>query len=171
MSRRSDPSMTDPCALDVERAGARRRACARGRARARLARVAEVAAVWPFVVFAQLLAPPRCAIAHYSRASGDLVSLAATRGGVIRRSLAALAPDQAPFARLWPTHVSDPHMTLVSACARRGPPVAAAAGRRCCRSGRVPPCRVHRGVRRDDDHCGRDLPVARRDPHLRRAPP
>jgi len=82
---------------------------------ARLQRIGELSAVWPFVLFAQLLAPLVVGvIAHYT-GHDDLIRLAALRGGVIAAaSLAALAQLKLNFARFWPTHVQIRTLTLCS---------------------------------------------------------
>src|SRR4051812_28943300 len=82
---------------------------------ARLQRIGELGAVWPFVLFAQLLAPLVVGvIAHYT-GHDDLIRLAALRGGVVAAaSLAALAQLKLNFARLWPTHVQIRTLTLCS---------------------------------------------------------
>src|ERR1700751_5231975 len=73
---------------------------------ARLQRIGELGSVWPFVLFAQMLAPLVVGlIAHYS-GHDDLIRLSALRGGVIAAaSLAAFAQLKLRFARFWPTHV------------------------------------------------------------------
>ncbi len=80
---------------------------------ARLQRIAELSSVWPFVVFAQLLAPVVVGlIAHYT-GHDDLIRFVAIRGGVIAAAgFAALLQLKLPFARTWPTHVQTRTLSL-----------------------------------------------------------
>ena len=82
----------------------------------RLARLAEVAAVWPFVLFAQLLGPATViALAHYS-GRDDIVPLAATRGAfILAMTLGALAQLKLPIARNWPSHAQARTLTMSGA--------------------------------------------------------
>ena len=82
---------------------------------ARLQRIGELGSVWPFVLFAQMLAPLVVGlIAHYS-GHDDLIHLSALRGGVIAAaSLAAFAQLKFRFARFWPTHVQIRTLTISS---------------------------------------------------------
>ncbi|MBN8814031.1 MAG: EAL domain-containing protein [Sphingomonas sp.] len=81
-----------------------------------LSRLAEVAAIWPFVLFAQLLAPAVVALIFYHFGRADLLDQTATRGGLILlMSLGALLQLKLPRARTWPTQAQVRTLTLSAA--------------------------------------------------------
>jgi diguanylate cyclase (GGDEF)-like protein len=85
-------------------------------AESRLARLQEVSAVWPLVVFALLLAPVVVGVIVYWTGHADLLPLVAIRGSVIAAmALAALAQLKIAAARLWPTQVQIRTLTICMA--------------------------------------------------------
>jgi len=82
----------------------------------RLGRLAEVAAIWPFVLFAQIVAPVSVAlVAYYTGRTRSLNNIATCGGFILLMSLGALAQLKLPAARGWPTHVQVRTLTLSAA--------------------------------------------------------
>jgi diguanylate cyclase (GGDEF)-like protein len=82
----------------------------------RLARLAEVAAIWPFVLFAQVLAPAVVAVVVYHVGHRELLGDVATRGGlIVMMSIGALLQLKLPRARAWPTQAQVRTLTLSAA--------------------------------------------------------
>jgi diguanylate cyclase (GGDEF)-like protein len=83
---------------------------------ARVDRLDEVAAIWPFVLFAQLLAPLSVVFAAYHGGQHAILAQATIRGGLIlAMTLGALVQLRLPAARQWPIHVQIRTLTLCSA--------------------------------------------------------
>ena len=81
----------------------------------RLARIAETASIWPFAVFAQLVAPLAVAAAGWLAVPDPGIDAVALCGvPVILFSVAVLVLAHSPSVRLWPSHVQT---RLLSACA------------------------------------------------------
>ena len=82
----------------------------------RLARLAEVGAIWPFVLFAQLLAPAVVAVVVHYTGHDELLDDVATRGGlIVLMSLGALVQLRLPWVRAWPTQAQVRAVTLSAA--------------------------------------------------------
>ncbi|MDB5677994.1 bifunctional diguanylate cyclase/phosphodiesterase [Sphingomonas bacterium] len=82
----------------------------------RLIRLAEVAAIWPFVLFAQILAPVTVALVVHYTGHDAMLGDVATRGGLIAlMSLGALLQLKLPRAREWPTQMQVRTLTLSAA--------------------------------------------------------
>jgi len=82
----------------------------------RLSRLAEVAAIWPFVLFAQILAPASVAMVVNHLGHPELLRDVAIRGGlVVLMSLGALAQLKLQRAREWPTQAQIRTLTLSAA--------------------------------------------------------
>ncbi|QDZ06719.1 EAL domain-containing protein [Sphingomonas panacisoli] len=82
----------------------------------RLARLAEVSAIWPFVLFAQILAPAVVALVLYYVGHQELLTEVAIRGGLILlMSIGALVQLKLPRARTWPTQAQIRTLTLSAA--------------------------------------------------------
>ncbi|THD37861.1 MAG: EAL domain-containing protein [Sphingomonas sp.] len=82
----------------------------------RLTRLAEVSAIWPFVLFAQILAPASVALVVHHTGHDALLSDVATRGGLILlMSLGALVQLKLPRAREWPTQMQVRTLTFAAA--------------------------------------------------------
>lgn len=82
----------------------------------RLSRLAEVAGIWPFVLFAQILAPASVAVVVNHLGHSELLGDVAIRGGLILlMSLGALVQFKLPRARQWPTQTQVRTLTLSAA--------------------------------------------------------
>lgn len=82
----------------------------------RLSRLAEVAAIWPFVLFAQILAPASVAMVVNHLGHPELLRDVAIRGGlVVLMSIGALAQLKLRRAREWPTQAQVRTLTLCAA--------------------------------------------------------
>src|SRR3569623_1615522 len=78
--------------------------------------LAEVAAIWPFVLFAQLLAPLGVALGADHSGQHTILTETTTRGLlVLAMTLGALAQLRLPKAREWPVHVQIRTLTLCAA--------------------------------------------------------
>ncbi|MES2097645.1 MAG: EAL domain-containing protein [Pseudomonadota bacterium] len=82
----------------------------------RMARIGEVAAVWPFVLFAQALAPGTIIALAYASGRADTIREAAIRGAFIMvMALATLLQLKLRAARDWPPHAQTRTLTLCGA--------------------------------------------------------